>query len=140
MARRAGAYGPYAVGSRWRVVVVDRTGKTTSRIFATEAEAKQVIRSTNRQAHEDERTGKQLIEAYEVHLRTDKGNKAKSYTATTWRLSTFFVDYLEASPSALTPKSCASAYDDLTTRVSERTKKTFSVDSHRNMLAEAKTF
>lgn len=137
--RKAGAFGPYQHGRRWRVVLVDERGGQTCSSYATEAEARQVVRSLKRKiALEPPKTIDEAIDDYEVYLRDWKQNKAKSYTATTWRLRAFFADVDELL-GELTEKRCASYYDALTKRVS-RTGKAYSVDSHRNILAEAKTF
>ncbi len=76
------------------------------------------------------------IDAYEEHRR-EKGNKEGSLGDTTYRLRVFFTepDLLLAD---LTPGKCAAYYDAARTRVT-RTGRPFSVDSHRNMLAEAKS-
>lgn len=56
---------------------------------------------------------------------------------TLYRLGKFFTDG-EVLLSALTPAKCAGYYDALRSRVT-RTGKGYAVDSHRNMLAEAKS-
>ena len=75
---------------------------------------------------------------YEVYLRDEKQNKERSYTATLWRLGTFFPDE-ELSLSALTPPKCAGYYQSLRLRETKYGKP-LAVDSHRNILAEARTF
>jgi integrase len=104
-----------------------------------EEEATQVIRSLNREIRKaDEKTIAEAKEEYEVYLRDEKQNKERSYTATLWRLGKFFPDE-ELSLAALTPPKCAGYYQALR---SHETKygKPLAVDSHRNILAEARTF
>jgi hypothetical protein len=87
--------------------VVEASGERTARNFETEEEAVQVVRSLNREIRKaDGKTIGQAKEEYEVYLRDEKQNKERSYTATLWRLGTFFPDE-ELSLSALTPPKCA---------------------------------
>jgi len=119
--------------------VVDESGSRTTRDFEAEKEAVQVIRSVNRELRKTEETTiAEAKEKYEVHLRDEKQNKERSYTATLWRLGVFFPDG-EMPLSALTPQKCAGYYQALRTRTTKYGKP-LAVDSHRNILAEAKTF
>ena len=138
--RGARALGPYAVrGPRWRIIVVEESGSRTARNFETEAEAVQVVRSVNREIRKfEETTIAEAKERYEVYLRDEKQNKERSYTATLWRLGIFFPDE-ELCLSALTSSKCASYYTALRTRTTKYGKP-LATDSHRNILAEAKTF
>src|SRR4029078_481745 len=131
--------GPYRVrGPRWRIIVVEAAGSRAARDFETEAEAIQVIRSLSREIRRaGEKTIAEAKDEYEVHLRDEKQNKKRSYTATLWRLGTFFPD-AELSLSALTPHNCAGYYQALRSRETKY-RKPMAVDSHRNILAEAKT-
>jgi integrase len=132
--------GPYRIsGPRWRIIVVEESGSRTARNFETEAEAVQVVRSVNREIRKSEETTiAEAKERYEVYLRDEKQNKERSYTATLWRLGTFFPDE-ELCLSALIPSNCASYYTALRTRTTKYGKP-LATDSHRNILAEAKTF
>src|SRR5665213_559449 len=132
--------GPYKVrGREWRVIVVEESGSRTARNFETEEEAVQVVRSVNREFRKvDEKTIAEVKEKYEVYLRDEKQNKERSYTATLWRLGTFFPDK-ELCLSALTPSKCVAYYAALRTRTTKYSKP-LATDSHRNILAEAKTF
>ncbi len=78
-------------------------------------------------------------EKYEMYMRDDKGNKLRSFTATTWRLGIFFHED-DLLLDELTPERCRGYYDALRTRPRPRTKRPLAVDSHRNILAEAKSF
>jgi integrase len=119
--------------------VVDESGIRTARDFESEEEAAQVIRSVNRKLRTAEDTTlAQAKEMYEVYLRDEKQNKERSYTATLWRLGVFFPD-AEMPLAALTPPKCATYYKALRERTTKYGKP-LSVDSHRNILAEARTF
>src|SRR6187455_47278 len=75
-------------------------------------EAIQVIRSLNREIRRaGEKTIAEVKEEYEVYLRDEKQNKERSYSATLWRLGTFFPE--ELSLSALTAQKCAGYYQAL---------------------------
>ena len=80
----------------------------------------------------------QAKEMYEVYLRDEKQNKERSYTATLWRLGVFFPD-AEMPLAALNPPKCAAYYKALRERTTKYGKP-LAVDSHRNILAEARTF
>jgi integrase len=119
--------------------VVEGSGSRTARNFETEGEAIQVIRSLNREIRRaDEKTIAEARDEYEMYLRDEKQNKERSYTATLWRLGIFFPD-AEISLPALTPTKCASYYQALRFRETKYGKR-LAVDSHRNILAEARTF
>jgi integrase len=68
--------------------------------------------------------------SYEQHL-TTKGNRPTSVTTTRRRLEAFFDDVDQALTS-LTVARCKTLYG--------KASESYAVDSHRNMLAEAKTF
>jgi len=119
--------------------VVEAAGNRAARDFETEEEAIQVIRSLNREIRKaGEKTIAEAKEEYEVYLRDEKQNKERSYTATLWRLGIFFPD-AELSLPALTPPKCAGYYQALRVRETKY-RKPLAVDSHRNILAEARTF
>jgi integrase len=119
--------------------VVEESGSRTARDFEEEEEAVQVIRSLNREIRKaGETTIAGAKQEYEVYLRDEKQNKERSYTATLWRLGIFFPDE-GLSLSALTPQKCAGYYQALRFRETKYGKP-LAVDSHRNILAEAKTF
>jgi integrase len=81
-------------------------------------------------------TVKHAIEAYGKHL-TEKGLKARPIEDRLYRLGAFFPDG-EALLAHLTKSACAANYEALRTKVSPLTKKPYSVDTHRSMLAEAR--
>jgi integrase len=138
--RRRGVYGPTKHRRRWRIVLVDG-GAQLYRSFASEEEARRFKRAALKElATDEELTVQGAIDTYQVHQRDVKRNRAKSYQATTWRLETFFSPSLDNRVGSLTPHRCAALYEALTTRASPTKKQLYSVDSHRNMLAEARTF
>jgi len=81
-------------------------------------------------------TVKHAIEAYGKHL-AEKGLKARPIEDRLYRLGAFFTDG-EALLADLTKATCAANYEALRTKISPRTKKAYSVDTHRSMLAEAR--
>jgi hypothetical protein len=80
----------------------------------------------------------EAISQYELYMREHKGNKLNSAATTASRLRAFFPD-LTVAVGLLEAGECAGYYEDLTKRKS-RTGRPMSVDTHRNMLAEARTF
>jgi integrase len=131
--------GPYPIGRQWRVVVVGAGGERNSRFYPTKEEAEEVIRAVRKEfAKQGQKTMQEALDAYEDYLSTDKQNKAVSVANTIYRLETFFSDR-NMMLGGLTPRICGSYYEELRRR-STRTNKVFSVDSHRTILAAAKTF
>jgi hypothetical protein len=131
--------GPYAIGKQWRVVVVGRGGERDSRFYPSEEKARQVIRAVRREfARSGDKTVQEGLDAYERYLLDDKGNKPGSVEDTLYRLGAFFPDG-EVLLRDLDAKTCSGYYDALRTRKT-RLGRTFSVDSHRNILAETKSF
>jgi integrase len=131
--------GPYPHGNRWRVIVVDPEGDRTVESFETEEEAWEVIKAAKALTGAPAAKLSEAIGAYGVYLRDDRGNKKKSYEATTYRLECFFQGKLELPMYRLTSAVCESQYQSLRERPTKYGKP-MAVDSHRNMLAEAKTF
>ena len=135
--RKAGVYGPYEHGLRWRVHVVDERGETTCSSFATQEEAAKVVRLSKKElALAASATLLEAIEEYEMFLRR---KEHKKYAETIRRLHLFFSD-LERPVATLRPKECDALYKSLTEKISDRTGKPFAVASHQNTLVDAKTF
>ena len=83
---------------------------------------------------------REAMTAYEKYQRDEKGNKAKSAHDTRYRLESFFPQ-VTTMLDELTPAGCERLYENLRTRPNSRAKdRPLAVDSHRNILAEAKTF
>ena len=131
--------GPYPIGRQWRVVVVGRGGERDSRFYPSEEKAREVIRSVRREfARNGDKTVTEGLEAYRRYLLDDKGNKPGSVEDTMYRLGVFFPDG-GVLLRDLNGKACGGYYEALRTRTT-RLGQPFSVDSHRNILAEAKSF
>ncbi len=131
--------GPYPIGRQWRVIVVGRGGERDSRFYPSEEKAREVIRAVRREfARNGDKTVKEGLEAYERYLLDDKGNKPGSVEDTLYRLGVFFPNG-EVLLRDLNAKTCSGNYEALRTRKT-RLGRAFSVDSHRNILAEAKSF
>jgi integrase len=143
MARRSKperVLGPYRHYKRWRVLLVTGGGEKTLTDYESEEEARQVVRSLRRElAKGGERTIREAREKYEAYMRDDKGNKPRSIEATSWRLGIFFHED-DLPVDDLTPRRCQGYYEALRTRTMPTTKRPLAVDSHRNILAEAKSF
>jgi hypothetical protein len=127
--------GPYADGSRWRLVVVEPDGTQQKKSF-TSKEAAEAERARLSLAM-DSVTIMDAIKSYLGHLE-QKGSKPGTVTTARCRLDSFFgIDQpggglaMERLTS-LTPEKCKALYEDQ--------RKRFSVDTHRNGLTLAKTF
>jgi integrase len=132
--------GPYRHHRRWRVLLVSAGGEKTVTDYESEEKARQVVRSVRRElAKGGDRTVLEARDKYEVFMREDKGNKLRSISATVWRLGIFFHEE-DLQLDQLTPTRCKGYYDALRTCQRPKTKRPLAVDSHRNILAEAKSF
>ena len=131
--------GPYPIGKQWRVVVVGTGGERDSRFYPTKEKAEEIIRAVRREfAKNGDKSVTEALDAYERYLLDDKGNKPGSVEDTLYRLGAFFPDG-EVLLRDLSTRTCSGYYESLRTRKS-RLGKSFSVDSHRNILAEARSF
>jgi integrase len=131
--------GPYPIGRQWRVIVVGSGGERDSRFYPTKEKAEEIIRAVRREfTRQGQKTVQEAMSAYEEFLSSDKGNKAVSVANTMYRLGAFFPDQ-DMMLGDLTARSCEGYYEDLRKRTT-RNKVMFSVDSHRTILAAAKTF
>lgn len=131
MRRQDGVFGPYQHRQRWRLLVREG-GNENTYSYATEDEARRVKRSLQRRfaAAASPTVGTVLIE-YQTYLRVEKENKPTSIKTTMARLRSFFTD--EETPIiTITAKSAATLYQELVSRQA--------ADTHRNTLAEARTF
>lgn len=132
--------GPFIHGGRVRLVIVYTDGRKDSRRgFASLAEAEAVKKELLRQIELQKSANLQdALEQYRDALQL-KGNKPGSIATCMTRLRDFFVD-LTKPVAALTARYCADRYEDLTKRPSLRTGQPVKPDTHRNTLAEARTF
>lgn len=130
--RHPGIYGPYRHRSRWRNIVIDNDGKQTFVSYESWEEAD----AERRDAHKEEAaqcgvTVGQAIDEYETWQKARK-LKPSSYKTTHQRLGKFLSEVIKLPIASLTPARTKPIYDGWVTRAP--------VDTHRNMLAESKTF
>lgn len=81
----------------------------------------------------------EAIDMYELYMRNEKMNKRPSVDATVDRLRAFFPD-VGSKVNSVTPTQAQALYDRYRTQTGTRTKRPPSVDTHRNVLSETKTF
>lgn len=129
--------GPYPNRNGFRVIQVDSAGKREAIVFETEAKAIRYIELLRASLIREEHSTASALTAYKLYL-TEKGNKPESIEVTTWAINQFFVESIPLQ--LLSTKRCATLYDDLRARPSERTKKPLAADTHRNILAQTKSF
>ncbi len=150
MARRKGGkrvLGPYPYRGRWRLFTVDAEGERDPQYFETEKEALSVKKALLLQIGEaHEKTVGEAIDGYELYLRDEKGNRPGSVVVTIHRLKTFFTDH-DLSVAKLNQARAARYYAEVTKRTrplkaaeGETKQVPLSVDTHRNMLSEARSF
>ena len=122
-------YGPYPHKNRWRILI--RLGsKQKAQSFGTEAEAKAEIRRLRIEAQKQAGvTSEGAIAAYMESLRAN-GLKERSIETTGYRLRKLFAPLLSVPLCTLTAAQARDLFSTITG----------SVDSRRNILAEAKTF
>lgn len=131
--RKKGArvLGPYPVGDgRWRVVCIKATGERADDFAATPEAAERLKLAYLAELVQPCETVQKAITAYREH-QVAKGNKKKSYKETERRLRLFFDGHDGVSLDMVTPRLGAELYQRL---------QRLAADSHRNILAEAKTF
>jgi integrase len=121
--------GPYYTRGRWQLVYVQSDGTRTVASFESEGRAEASKRELEADITIAATTIDEAIDQYERYM-IAKGNKPKSYKETVRRLRRFFPGHgLELG--LLTAQRARKAYEAMTVHA---------VDTHRNMLAEAKTF
>lgn len=137
-------WGPYQCKVGWKIVVhyVDpNTGESSknARREATQEEAEALKQSLLEGI--EARKGLRITEAleqYREHLQ-QKGNKPSSIGTTLIRLRDFMQD-VERPVAGLSARYSQALYEALTKRKNARTGLNLTPDTHRNMLAEARTF
>src|SRR5262245_22037984 len=145
MAQRKGderVLGPYPHRrGQWRVIVVGAGGERTRRHYESEEEAKKVVKAIRREIERSQAiTIKEAKEEYELYMRDDKGNRLTTVKDTVWRLGVYFPSDLdEQALTGFTTDKGTTRYEALRTQKSQYGR-TLSVDSHRAILAAAKTF
>jgi integrase len=126
---------------RWRAIIVGEDGSKRHRDFSTEAQAREYIAAARAELQATAGiTFGQALQEYEQHL-VAKGNKPRSIATTMLVLGRMFRPE-DGSLSALrTEADGQRLYDELRNRKDEKTGDLlYAVDSHRNTLAESKTF
>ncbi len=120
--------GPYEDRKGWRVIEVDAAGKRSSVLFPTEEKAENYIELMRADLSTEPHTTATALAEYLAYL-ARQGTKPQSRYVTEWAIELFFPEPILLS--MLSTKRCQKLYDDLTERVSERTKRKISVDTHR---------
>jgi integrase len=129
--------GPYEENGYWRVIHVDATGKRESSKFDSEAKAERYIELLRASLSREEHTTATALTAYKAFL-SEKGNKQESIDVTEWAVEQFFPTPVPLQ--LLSTTRCEKLYEELRTRPSKRTKKPLAADTHRNVLAQVKSF
>jgi len=129
---RVSVYGPKRHYNRWRIAVRDgATGRKSYHSFASQAEAESAARIFRRKARETEGpTLNDLLVAYRGYL-TEEGNRPTSVKTTCFRIEHFLPEHF-VSVHSVTPRKIEEYYD--------ARRKGTATDTHRNELAEVKTF
>lgn len=129
--------GPYEQPNGWRVIEVDAKGERKYTLFPTEAKASRYIEILTAELSTSEHTTASALVEYQAHLRL-KGNREASIEVTAWAIGQFFPQAVTLQ--MLSSKRCASLYEDMRTRPSARTGQPLAADTHRNALAQVKSF
>ncbi len=142
MARRkrgARILGPYYQPGRdeWVTAEPQPDGTRKSCRFKTELEAREYVDEFNKALDSTEHSTTSALEEYANHL-TAEGNAAESIYCTKVAICSFFPQPIPLH--LLSEKRVKKLYEDLRTRPSERTGAPLAADTHRNRLAETKTF
>jgi integrase len=129
--------GPYEQHNGWRVVEIDANGSRSSTLLDTEAKAVRYAEVLRAELAKEDHTTDSALKEYRRHLEA-KGDKAVSIDVTAWAIGLFFP--VPAPLRLLSSKRCGALYEDLRTPPSKRTGKPLAADTHRNVLAQVKSF
>lgn len=122
----------------WRVLVIDAEGcRSWSELLPTEQIAQHYADTAAAALATEAHTTTSALVEYTAHL-AEKGDKPASIEVTRRVIEGMFPDELVLR--SLDGKRCAALYEDLRTRPSKRTGKPLAPDTHRNALAQAKSF
>jgi integrase len=109
--------GPYPHRDGWQVHIVDEEGGRDPFYFTDKEEAKTVAKRWRQQLGlATEMTLLEAIDAYEFHLRDDKGNKPKSVSETIRRIKAFLSKYLDDGLRSVDNAKAVSAYESAINR------------------------
>lgn len=142
--------GPYPHAGKWRLIVVGPGGEKSRREYESKKEAERIkLRVAHELAIAEERTVADAKKEYVMYLREEKQNKPGSVEDTEYRLGMFFAevdeegkamrDLNDVALTSITPTKGAELYAGLRRRKA-KSGKVLAVDSHRNILAEARSF
>lgn len=123
--------GPYPDRRSWRLLLVAADGTRRMELLATRERAEARRRELEAALVVVAATLDEAIDAYERHL-TAKGNRPRSVLETARRLRRFWGD-LDVALEDLSPSRARARYEAMVAAG-------LAADSHRNYLAEAKTF
>jgi integrase len=133
--------GPYEERNGFRVIHVTRRGARDTYFLATKEEAQRTIQALTVEIDRPTTTIHEALKRYLAYMRDEKGNKPTSVEQTRLKMSRFFPD-LFVPIGELDHATCAGYYEALRTspRRGRKVAVPVSVDYHRNMLSEARTF
>ena len=129
--------GPYEQHNGWRIVEIGSKGSRKSYLYPNEESAQRHKEMLLSDLARDDQTTATALAKYREHLKS-KGNKGDSVRQTCWGIELFFPEPIQLV--SLTPKRCQALYDEFRARPLERTKEPPSVDTHRGILAQVRTF
>lgn len=131
--------GPYQHYNGYRCRIARESGRIWCPVAPTAQQAQRLAELCLEEIEREALTVSEACSRYQVHLQEVKGNKPTSCAATGSRLLSFFSEH-QVFVRDLTAQRCARYYDDLVQKPSASTGKPLAPDTHRNCLAEAKTF
>lgn len=133
--------GPYRSGDRWQVIVVGASGERAHSYRATEGEALELAAELREQVERAATTIDEALDEYERYLTVEKQNKPRSIKETLRRLRVLVpVADRDRQLAHLTTAHGKRWYRALVDARDDAGEPTYSVDTHRNYLAEARTF
>lgn len=137
--KKEAVFGPYLERGGYRVIYRSPEGKTSSKFYETEQQAKRAAEKLKRNIGKAPAvTVDQALEQYEIYQRHEKGNKMHSVFQTAIRLRRFFVEP-NLLLSDLDEARVTGYYERFRTEPGKHGKPV-SVDYHRNTLVEARSF
>jgi integrase len=131
--------GPYRHYGGYRCRIARDSGRVWCPVAPTARQAQRLAELCLEEIEREALTVSEACTLYRPHLQEVKGNKPTSCDATISRLLSFFSEH-QILVRDLTPQRCTRYYNDLVQKPSATTGKPLAVDTHRNCLAEAKTF
>jgi integrase len=137
--KKEALFGPYLERGGYRVIYRSPEGKTSSKFYETEQQAKRAAEKLKRSIGKAPAVSvDKALEQYEIYQRHEKGNKMHSVVQTAIRLRRFFVE-----PEVLLrdlDEARVTSYYERFRNAPGKHGKPLSVDYHRNTLVEARSF